>query len=86
MIMNLYAIMDTAAEELGPPFQAKNDATARRQYQELQKKSPFPEDFLLVYLGKYETTTVGEELSESGIIPDGSAPRIVDPKLSEDPV
>ena len=50
MITNIYTIRDKVAEEVGPLFQAKNDAVAIRQFKQLVKDSENPEEYELFVL------------------------------------
>jgi hypothetical protein len=51
--MFLYHIFDTIADDAGPLFAAKNDGVAWRNYQDLLKKSPVPDDFELYCVGSF---------------------------------
>lgn len=55
MLTKLYTIRDKVAEESGPIFQAKNDAIASRQFQQVISKSESPRDYVLIRIGEFET-------------------------------
>lgn len=68
MILKLYAIVDTVAEEYGPLFQAKNDGVAIRNFQALlHEKKADPSEMQLWYIADYNT--------ENGILSDGATPQ-----------
>ncbi|MCL2440319.1 MAG: hypothetical protein FWD14_01130 [Treponema sp.] len=51
--MQIYAIYDTIAQELGPIFEAKNDEVARRQaIYSLGKQNVNPKEFWVYRLGE----------------------------------
>lgn len=56
MIFNLYNVMDKVAEEYAPPFVAKNDAVALRQFNQMIKNLNV-NDYDLNFIGKYDTDT-----------------------------
>jgi hypothetical protein len=56
MYVRLYTVYDKVAEEAGPIFQAKTDGVAMRNYQGLvQSQNLNPDDYLLYYLGTFNT-------------------------------
>lgn len=66
MTFDLFAILDRVAGDFGPPFMAKNNGIAWRQYLHYVKDSPNQEDFQLYRLGTY--------YSETGVILPAPAP------------
>lgn len=64
MLMKMYTILDHLADEAGPPFIAKNDNVARRQFENLIvetfRGSPQPREgeYSLFAIGTFDTTTV----------------------------
>jgi len=61
MIVNLYVIKDKVADELGPIFEAKNDAVAARNYRSVLKKAAFPTDYILLKVGRLVYTEAEKE-------------------------
>lgn len=60
---NLYTIFDVAAQEAGPPWSAKNDAVAVRQWQYLMagdggNKVSHPEDYHLYQIGSFDSESM----------------------------
>lgn len=56
---NIYTIYDEVAQEAGPPFLAKNDGVANRQYQELLLKNRLDRtEFTLHMIGEYDNQTM----------------------------
>lgn len=55
--MRLYAVYDLVKAEYLPPFLAKQDATANRDFQQGLTKIPTPNDFELHYLGEIDLDT-----------------------------
>lgn len=55
MIVRLYSVCDTVAEEFGPIFSCKNDEVAKRAFNDLIKDSPSPLDYALYYLGIFDS-------------------------------
>lgn len=53
----LYTMYDRVAEEYGPPWAARNDAVAVRQFMSGMKDNPFPDDFWLYCIGSYDSNT-----------------------------
>ena len=68
MITNIYTIRDKVAEEVGPLFQAKNDAVAIRQFKQLIKDSENPEEYELLCLGDFNDQTIELETSKVKVI------------------
>lgn len=59
MEKRLYVIYDSVAEQAGPIFEAKNDGTAWRQYEQVRdKKIPTPKDFSLIRVGTFDDETL----------------------------
>lgn len=54
--MNMYTVFDTAAGQAGPPFIAKNDTVAFRQYRGLlqQVSAGFQGDYKLAQIGEWD--------------------------------
>jgi len=67
MLVYLYSVEDKLAEEYGPPFTAKNDAIARRQFKNLSANMQQVEDFELWKLGTFDTES-GEINKELEVI------------------
>lgn len=76
-VMNVYTILDRAAEEYGPPFIAKNDEVAKRNFVNLLNEVPahVKKDYELIRIGNFNTesgnlftlrneTVVTEEIPE----------------------
>lgn len=59
MKLNLYTIHDKVAIESGPIFQAKNDAVAYRQFQQILSKAENTDDYELLCVGEFNTETRG---------------------------
>lgn len=57
--MNLYVIYDMLAEESGPIYESKNDATALRQFKRVFEQRPDSEmsSFKLLRLGTIDHTS-----------------------------
>lgn len=53
-IVYLYTIMDTVAEKAGPVMEAISDAVACREFLDLMKRSPYPQDYELIRVGFIE--------------------------------
>ena len=68
MITNIYTIRDKVAEEVGPLFQAKNDAVAIRQFKQLIKDSENPEEYELLFLGDFNDQTIELETVKVKVI------------------
>lgn len=51
MVSRVYVVFDRLATESGPLFEAKNDAVARRQYDQLLSKVGRPDEYQLLCLG-----------------------------------
>ena len=68
MITNIYTIRDKVAEEVGPLFQAKNDAVAIRQFKQLVKDSENPEEYELLCLGDFNDQTIELETGKVKVI------------------
>lgn len=64
--MNLYVIHDLLAEESGPIFESKNDATALRQFKRVFEDRPDSDrsSFKLLRLGTIDHTTSRVSLEE----------------------
>lgn len=57
--MRLYTIYDRKAVECGPLYEAKNDAVAMRQYNQIMEKSVVDRnEFELYYLGEINQETM----------------------------
>jgi len=56
MELKLYTVKDNVSDEFAPPFAAKNDPVAIRQFKGLIKNLN-PEDYDIYFLGKYDTDT-----------------------------
>lgn len=65
--MNLYVIHDKLAEESGPLFEAKNDATASRSFNQLIEQNPGTRvtEFALLRLGSIDHATNAVTLLEN---------------------
>ena len=57
MIVKLYSVCDTVAEEFGPIYSCKNDEVAKRAFHDLIKDSSSPLDYDLYFLGYFNTDT-----------------------------
>ena len=57
MIVKLYSVCDTVAEEFGPIYSCKNDEVAKRAFHDLIKDSSSPLDYDLYFLGTFNTDT-----------------------------
>ena len=68
MITNIYTIRDKVAEEVGPLFQAKNDAVAIRQFKQLIKDFENPEEYELLCLGDFNDQTIELETGKVKVI------------------
>lgn len=55
MVLQLYAIYDLVAEDFGPPFTAKNDAVACRNFLRSMPKEVNVREFVLYKIGSYCT-------------------------------
>lgn len=55
--MKIYTVRDDLAEEFGPLFEQKNDATAKRSVEELLKDKPYPADYSLYCIGEFDHDT-----------------------------
>ena len=53
MIVKLYSVFDTVAEEFGPIYSCKNDEVAKRAFHDLIKDSSSPLDYDLYFLGTF---------------------------------
>ena len=60
MKQGMYAVWDKVALEFGPPFCAKNDDVAKRQYNHLVRSQELP-------VGEFELWRLGEYDTEKGI-------------------
>lgn len=79
MKQKVYVVWDKTAEECGPPFVAKNDAVAHRQYARMLAEKNAPADELeLVRVGEMES----DQKTLSGQLLFGFEPEIVDAQLS----
>lgn len=56
-VMNVYSILDRAAEEYGPPFIAKNHEVAKRNFVNLLNEVPdhVQCDYILCHIGTFDT-------------------------------
>lgn len=52
--MKLYTVRDELAEEYGPLFEQKNDATAKRSVELMLKDKPYPADYSLYCVGEFD--------------------------------
>lgn len=52
--MKLYSVYDELAEEFGPLFEQKNDATAKRAVETMLKDKPYPGDYSLYCVGEFD--------------------------------
>lgn len=52
-VKSVYAIHDKTAEEFGPPFIAKNDGVAVRNFKQYMQNSPDFQDYALFCIGTY---------------------------------
>ena len=57
MIVKLYSVFDSVAEEFGPIYSCKNDEVAKRAFHELIKDSSSSLDYDLYFLGTFNTDT-----------------------------
>lgn len=57
MIVKLYSVCDTVAEEFGPIYSCKNDEVAKRAFHDLIKDSSTPLDYDLYFVGTFNTDT-----------------------------
>lgn len=57
MVVKLYSVCDTVAEEFGPIYSCKNDEVAKRAFHDLIKDSSSPVDYNLYFLGTFNTDT-----------------------------
>lgn len=55
--MRLYSVWDIIKAEYMPPFLAKQDATANREFQTALAKTPNPNDYELHYLATFDIET-----------------------------
>lgn len=55
MKYGIYTIYDEAADEFGPVFTAKNDAVAKRQFQQVLKGVEYPAEFGLFQVGEFDS-------------------------------
>jgi hypothetical protein len=53
----MYTMYDRVAEEYGPPWTARNDAVAVRQFMSGMKENPFTDDFWLYCIGSYDSNS-----------------------------
>lgn len=58
----LYVILDKAAEEVAPVFQANNNLVAERVFTNAIKDSPYLDEFELWTIGYFEIEVAGGEL------------------------
>lgn len=56
MTLNMYNVKDRVSDEFAPPYVAKNDAVALRQFNHLISNLN-PQDYELYCIGKYDTDT-----------------------------
>lgn len=56
MILQMYNVKDKISEEFAPPFVAKNDAVALRQFNHLINNLN-PQDYSLYHIGQYDSDT-----------------------------
>lgn len=56
MILQMYNVKDKVSEEFAPPFVAKNDAVALRQFNNLINNLN-PQDYSLYHIGQYDSDT-----------------------------
>lgn len=68
MISNIYVVWDKIAEEAGPPFIAKNDGVAMRNYFRIIEKSNNYKEYELVSIGEFNSDVPMIEVKESRII------------------
>lgn len=55
--MRVYSVFDKTAEEFGPPFVAKNDGVAMRQFNDFRREKLPPhivDEFALYYLADWD--------------------------------
>lgn len=57
MILQLFSVYDTAAEEYGSLFSATKVPVAIRQFREFMADKKYAEDYQLALMGKYDTET-----------------------------
>lgn len=57
MDTKIYALLDTVAQDFGPPFVAINDGVAKRQSRQLLAQAVHMADFELYCIGDYDTAT-----------------------------
>lgn len=76
--MRLYSVKDLVADECGPVITAKNDAVATRMFIGLvtSDKSINPNDYQLLYLGVFDTS--------SGIVKGNELPALVSVKFTDE--
>lgn len=58
MKYGIYTIYDEAADEFGPVFTAKNDAVAKRQFQQILKGVEYPAEFGLFKVGDFDSECI----------------------------
>lgn len=68
--MNLYSLMDLAADEYGPPFIAKTNEVALRQFKQLIGTVPADSrtDYRLVLIGTFDVATGDVEACKKEVI------------------
>ena len=57
MIKNVYVVYDKLAEEYSDPISIKNDALANRFFVQELKKVPNRDDYIIYWVGSYDTDT-----------------------------
>lgn len=63
-MMNLYSVWDKKAEEYGPVFMAKNDAVAKRSFNNMMKEQPVnSEEYQLCWVGEFDTENFNHPLA-----------------------
>lgn len=73
MEINLYTIYDTVAVEAGPPFTAKNDKVAWRNYIQVISQAKAPMEELCLYrIGSFDPEIM---------LIKGDAPEMVEPSI-----
>nr|WAE43365.1 MAG: nonstructural protein [Microviridae sp.] len=66
MIMRLYVMYDSVANEAGPIYEAKNRGVALRSYQQAMLKCDHPTEFLLYEIGTFDHESL--DLKFTGIL------------------
>lgn len=54
VVLNLYCVFDKALGESSALFEAKNDAVAFRNFQQMLKQTPWPDHLRLVQVGTFD--------------------------------